>query len=88
MENGAELIQDNISQLKVIIARVRAHRQNTSPLTMKLNGTLDAAVNGGVSKFDDFFSHVFLSEHPEYKVYIPRLKQLMEELVRSEGYMF
>ena len=52
VQNGAELIQDNITQLKTIIHRVRGERQNTNPLTMKLNGTLDAAVNGGVSNFD------------------------------------
>ena len=32
--------------------RVKADRQNTNPLTMKLNGTLDAAVQGGVANFD------------------------------------
>ena len=52
VENGAELIQDNINQLKTLINRYRTEQQNTNPLTMKLNGTLDAAVNGGVSTFD------------------------------------
>lgn len=52
IQNGAELIQDNINQLKTVISRVRNEKQNTNPLTMKLNGTLDAAVNGGVSLFD------------------------------------
>ena len=52
VQNGAELILDNISQLKTLINRYRSDRQNTSPLTMKLNGTLDAAVSGGVANFD------------------------------------
>ena len=52
IENGAELIEDNVNQLRTLINRYRTERHNTNPLTMKLNGTLDAAVNGGVSNFD------------------------------------
>ena len=52
VENGADLIQENIAQLHIIMNRVKADRQNTNPLTMKLNGTLDAAVQGGVANFD------------------------------------
>ncbi|XP_019859385.1 PREDICTED: dedicator of cytokinesis protein 1 isoform X1 [Amphimedon queenslandica] len=80
IENGAELIEDNVNQLRTLINRYRTERHNTNPLTMKLNGTLDAAVNGGVSNFDVFFTHEYLSEHPNYKTSIPRLKMLMETL--------
>ena len=52
VENRADLIQENIAQLQIIMNRVKADRQNTNPLTMKLNGTLDAAVQGGVANFD------------------------------------
>lgn len=48
-----EMVQDNIHQLRTVISRIRGDStHSTNPLTMKLNGTLDAAVNGGVSKFD------------------------------------
>lgn len=63
VENGADLIQDNIAQLKAVMKKVRNDRQNTNPLTMKLNGTLDAAVNGGVSNFDVSF-HMCLRHDP------------------------
>ncbi len=47
------MVLDNVQQLKTVINRIRSDpAQSTNPLTMKLNGTLDAAVNGGVSKFD------------------------------------
>jgi len=47
------MVLDNVQQLKTVINRIRSDpKQSTNPLTMKLNGTLDAAVNGGVSKFD------------------------------------
>ena len=53
VENGIEMVLDNIQQLRTVINRIRADSsQSTNPLTMKLNGTLDAAVNGGVSKFE------------------------------------
>ncbi len=53
MENGIEMVMDNIQQLRTVINRIRADSSHsTNPLTMKLNGTLDAAVNGGVSKFE------------------------------------
>lgn len=44
---------ENVQQLRTLINRIRSDRTlSTNPLTMKLNGTLDAAVNGGVSKFE------------------------------------
>ena len=53
VENGIEMVLDNIQQLRTVINRIRGDStQSTNPLTMKLNGTLDAAVNGGVSKFE------------------------------------
>ena len=56
VENGIEMVLDNIQQLRTVINRIRADpSQSTNPLTMKLNGTLDAAVNGGVSKFEVWY---------------------------------
>ena len=48
-----EMVMDNVQQLRTVISRIRGDSSHsTNPLTMKLNGTLDAAVNGGVSKFE------------------------------------
>ena len=64
MENGIELVMDNINQLKTLINRVSSNpTQSTSPLTMKLNGTLDAAVNGGLSKFEVLVKMLQLFAH-------------------------
>ena len=53
VENGLEMVMENVQQLRTLINRIRSDRTlSTNPLTMKLNGTLDAAVNGGVSKFE------------------------------------
>ena len=51
--------------------RVRKDRQNTNPLTMKLNGTLDAAVNGGVSNFDVSWLLACVHMHVHVHVYSP-----------------
>ena len=51
-----EMVLENIQQLRTVISRIRGDSSHsTNPLTMKLNGTLDAAVNGGVSKFEVLF---------------------------------
>lgn len=61
VENGIEMVLDNVQQLRTVINRIRSNpSQSTNPLTMKLNGTLDAAVNGGVSKFDVCIILIFM----------------------------
>ena len=63
VENGLEMVLENVQQLKTLINRIRSDStQSTNPLTMKLNGTLDAAVNGGVSKFE--VGTTFTPSHP------------------------
>ena len=53
VQNGIEMVMDNVEQLRTVIQRIRSDAtHSTNPLTMKLNGSLDAAVNGGVSMFD------------------------------------
>ena len=71
VENGIEMVLDNIQQLRTVINRIRADpSQSTNPLTMKLNGTLDAAVNGGVSKFEVW--HFNLYRVSCYSVVVPQ----------------
>lgn len=81
VENGMEMVLDNIQQLRTVINRIRGDSSHsTNPLTMKLNGTLDAAVNGGVSKFEVFFTPEYLEINPKSKPLVPQLKTFMEEL--------
>lgn len=81
VENGMEMVLDNIQQLKTVISRIKGDSSHsTNPLTMKLNGTLDAAVNGGVSKFEVFFTDEYLDVNPKSRPLVPQLKTLMEEL--------
>jgi len=59
-----------------------AHRNDSTlplnPLTMKLNGILDAAVMGGVTKYENaFFTSEYLMNHEEDEQLIEMLKDLM-----------
>ncbi|XP_064383161.1 dedicator of cytokinesis protein 1-like [Halichondria panicea] len=84
VENGIEMVLDNVQQLKTVINRIRSDpSQSTNPLTMKLNGTLDAAVNGGVSKFDVFFTQEFLESNPRCKPLLAKLKKYKEDLCKA-----
>lgn len=54
-----------------------------SPLSMRLQGVIEAAVNGGVAKYQDaFFNPRYISLHPEQATFIRRLKQLILQKVR------
>jgi tetratricopeptide (TPR) repeat protein len=46
-----------------------------NPLTMKLNGTIDAAVNGGTAKYEQaFFTDEYLEDNPEHEEKVRVLK--------------
>jgi dedicator of cytokinesis protein 3 len=54
-----------------------------SPLSMRLQGVIEAAVNGGIAKYQDaFFNPKYINLHPEQGAYIRRLKQLIMQKVR------
>uniref|UniRef100_A0A8C1NS34 Dedicator of cytokinesis 4 n=1 Tax=Cyprinus carpio TaxID=7962 RepID=A0A8C1NS34_CYPCA len=53
---------------------------NINPLTMCLNGVIDAAVNGGLARYQEaFFAKDYIANHPEDGEKITRLRELMFE---------
>ncbi|XP_066284414.1 dedicator of cytokinesis protein 3-like isoform X2 [Branchiostoma lanceolatum] len=51
-------------------------------LSMRLNGVIDAAVNGGISKYQEaFFEDDYINAHPEDQQLVQRLKGLVMEQV-------
>ncbi|CAB0010662.1 unnamed protein product [Nesidiocoris tenuis] len=57
-------------------------RHNTSPLSMRLQGVIDANVMGGIAKYQEaFFNPDFIKEHPEWAQDISRLSTLLHEQV-------
>ena len=54
LENAIEVLENKNQQLKTLIAQCQARQmQNVNPLTMCLNGVIDAAVNGGVARYQE-----------------------------------
>lgn len=54
LENAIEVLENKNQQLKALISQCQTRQmQNINPLTMCLNGVIDAAVNGGVSRYQE-----------------------------------
>ena len=52
------------------------------PLSMLLNGVIDAAVNGGIGNYDRiFFNPAYVKEHAEDEGRVKNLRTLIEEQV-------
>uniref|UniRef100_A0A8B9L244 Dedicator of cytokinesis 4 n=1 Tax=Astyanax mexicanus TaxID=7994 RepID=A0A8B9L244_ASTMX len=81
LENASEVIENKTLQLRTLIAQCQMRQmQNINPLTMCLNGVIDAAVNGGLARYQEaFFAKDYISNHPEDGDKITRLRELMFE---------
>ncbi|KAM9328557.1 dedicator of cytokinesis protein 4b isoform 4-T4 [Pholidichthys leucotaenia] len=81
LENAIEVIENKNSQLRTLITQCQSRQmQNINPLTMCLNGVIDAAVNGGLARYQEaFFVKDYIMNHPEDGEKIGRLRELMFE---------
>uniref|UniRef100_A0A8C2D319 Dedicator of cytokinesis 4b n=1 Tax=Cyprinus carpio TaxID=7962 RepID=A0A8C2D319_CYPCA len=81
LENAIEVIENKNMQLRTLITQCQTGQmQNINPLTMCLNGVIDAAVNGGLARYQEaFFVKDYIMNHPEDGDKIGRLRELMFE---------
>ncbi|XP_073710037.1 dedicator of cytokinesis protein 4b isoform X3 [Misgurnus anguillicaudatus] len=81
LENAIEVIENKNLQLRTLITQCQTRQmQNINPLTMCLNGVIDAAVNGGLARYQEaFFAKDYITNHPEDGDKISRLRDLMFE---------
>ncbi|XP_028813743.1 dedicator of cytokinesis protein 4 isoform X2 [Denticeps clupeoides] len=81
LENASEVIENKNLELRTLIAQCQTRQmQNINPLTMCLNGVIDAAVNGGLARYQEaFFAKDYIANHPEDGDKINRLRDLMFE---------
>ncbi|XP_015272128.1 PREDICTED: dedicator of cytokinesis protein 4-like, partial [Gekko japonicus] len=81
LENAIEVLENKNQQLRTLISQCQNRQmQNINPLTMCLNGVIDAAVNGGVSRYQEaFFVKEYILNHPEDSEKITCLRELMLE---------
>lgn len=89
VENAIDTVNDNLETLQRLYKRVMADRsQSTNPLTMKLNGTLDAAVNGGLRLYEVFFTEEYQIHNVDHVPKINHLRKAMQELVSNCGIVY
>lgn len=69
--------QVNKSLTELILAYRADPKLALHPLSMKLNGIVDAAVNGGINNYEKaFFSERYLLEHPDDSELVSQLQEL------------
>uniref|UniRef100_A0A4W6G2J3 Dedicator of cytokinesis 3 n=1 Tax=Lates calcarifer TaxID=8187 RepID=A0A4W6G2J3_LATCA len=76
------VVENKNQELRTLISQYQ-HKQlhgNINLLSMTLNGVIDAAVNGGIARYQEaFFDKEYITSHPEDTEKITQLKDLMQE---------
>uniref|UniRef100_A0A6Q2X0G6 Dedicator of cytokinesis 3 n=1 Tax=Esox lucius TaxID=8010 RepID=A0A6Q2X0G6_ESOLU len=88
LENAIYVVENKNHELRTLISQYQ-HKQlhgNINLLSMCLNGVIDAAVNGGIARYQEaFFDKDYISSHPEDTEKITALKDLMQEQLHILG---
>ncbi|XP_060060583.1 dedicator of cytokinesis protein 3 isoform X5 [Erinaceus europaeus] len=88
LENAIQVVENKNQELRALISQYQ-HKQvhgNINLLSMCLNGVIDAAVNGGIARYQEaFFDKDYISKHPGDAEKITQLKELMQEQVHVLG---
>ncbi|KAI1296790.1 Dedicator of cytokinesis protein 4 [Halotydeus destructor] len=84
LEHACETVENmNVELQKIITSYTSEPTKPISPLSMRLQGVIEAAVNGGVAKYQDaFFNSNYIRLHPDHLRYIKKLKMLILHKVR------
>lgn len=82
--HACESIEHMNQELRRLIGQYSTDpRRSISPLSMRLQGVIEAAVNGGIAKYQEaFFTPAFLSHNSEQAEKVTRLKALILEKVQ------
>lgn len=82
IQNAIETMQRTNEDLRVLILQHQNQDPPLNPLSMKLNGIIDAAVMGGTAKYEKaFLNDKYVSEHPEDADRIETLQDLIAEQI-------
>uniref|UniRef100_A0A8D1BTR6 Dedicator of cytokinesis 3 n=1 Tax=Sus scrofa TaxID=9823 RepID=A0A8D1BTR6_PIG len=88
LENAIQVVENKNQELRALISQYQ-HKQvhgNINLLSMCLNGVIDAAVNGGIARYQEaFFDKDYITKHPADAEKITQLKELMQEQVHVLG---
>ena len=84
IEAAIDTMDNKNKELRQLVAQYSTEcaPNDLNPLTMRLNGNIDAAVGGGIAKYQEaFFSDDYIKQNPEYAPHIARLRALFLEQV-------
>ncbi|XP_071948204.1 dedicator of cytokinesis protein 1-like isoform X2 [Antedon mediterranea] len=83
LRNAIETMEEENKKLKRVITQHQANANlPINPLSLQLNGVIDAAVMGGPAMYERAFcTEQYISQHPEDTVLITRLKDLFAEQI-------
>ncbi|KAL7025418.1 hypothetical protein ACKWTF_013468 [Chironomus riparius] len=83
IECAIEMLETNNKQLYDLVFEHQNDRNLTlNPLTMKIQGIVDAAVNGGTAKYEEaFLTDDYLKMNPKDTRYVENLKNLLAEQI-------
>ncbi|EFC47483.1 dedicator of cytokinesis 5 [Naegleria gruberi] len=83
LENATKDIEDKVNELEELVINHHLDQQpDTNALSMSLNGTIDAAVNGGQEKYiSAFFTEQYVSTHPEHDLLLKRFKIALQNQI-------
>ncbi|MBZ3881009.1 Dedicator of cytokinesis protein 3 [Sciurus carolinensis] len=88
LENAIQVVENKNQELRALISQYQ-HKQvhgNINLLSMCLNGVIDAAVNGGIARYQEaFFDKDYITKHPGDAEKITQLKELMQDQVHILG---
>ncbi|XP_061642302.1 dedicator of cytokinesis protein 3-like isoform X2 [Phyllopteryx taeniolatus] len=89
LDNAISVVENKNQELRTLITCYQLkppHNNNVNLLSMTLNGVVDAAVNGGITRYQEaFFDKDYISTHPQDSDKITQLKHLMQEQVHTLG---
>jgi hypothetical protein len=83
LENAIKDIEDKVNDLEeLVINHELDTKPDTNALSMALNGVIDAAVNGGLTKYTEaFFSQEYIQKHPEHQHLLKRFKNALNNQI-------
>ncbi|XP_049589605.1 dedicator of cytokinesis protein 3 isoform X3 [Syngnathus scovelli] len=95
LENAVSVVENKNQELRSLISRYHLMRphgvdnvagDDVNLLSMTLNGVVDAAVNGGIARYQEaFFGEDYIGSHPQDGDKISQLKDLMQEQLEVLG---
>ena len=83
IDNAIKAMEDKNTELQVVIQEKSENRgASINPLTMALNGVIDAAVMGGTDMYREaFFVPEFVEQNPNKRAEISRLQKLISKQI-------